>query len=181
MLIAHGVVASLAFVILFPAGAIALRLSSFPGIVRLHAAFQIISYIVYIVGAGLGAYVAQEMDLLNDYHPILGIAVLLVMFAMPFFGHMHHKLFVKYKHRTSWSYAHIWVGRAAITFGIVNGGLGLNVAYNLHLVSRPPLWAYIAISVIMWLLWVAAMFIGEQRKRANAVEAPVKLESQRRH
>jgi hypothetical protein len=181
MLIAHGVVASLAFVILFPVGAIALRLSSFPGIVRVHSAFQIFSFLVYIIGVGLGAFVAQDMDLMNDYHPILGIGLLLVMLAMPYFGHMHHKMFVQYKHRTSWSYAHIWTGRVAITLGIVNGGLGLNVAYNLRLVSRPPLWAYIPISVIMWLLWAAAMVVGERRKRARAMEAPVKMESQRRH
>lgn len=65
MLIAHGVLASLAFVILFPAGAIAMRLASIPGIVMIHAAFQVFAYLVYIAAFGLGVYIARGMNLVS--------------------------------------------------------------------------------------------------------------------
>ena len=65
MLIAHGVLACLAFVIFFPMGAIAIRLASFPGVVWLHAAFQIFAYLVYIAAFGLGVYIASGMDLVS--------------------------------------------------------------------------------------------------------------------
>lgn len=65
MLIAHGVLAALAFVILFPSGAILMRLASFPGLVWVHAAFQVFAYLVYVAGFGLGVYIANEMDLVS--------------------------------------------------------------------------------------------------------------------
>jgi hypothetical protein len=65
MLIAHGVLASLAFVILFPAGAIAIRLASFPGVVWLHAAFQVFAYLIYVAAFGIGVYMANEMNLVS--------------------------------------------------------------------------------------------------------------------
>lgn len=64
-LIAHGVLAALAFVILFPSGAILMRLASFPGLVWVHGAFQIFAYLVYVAGFGLGVYIANEMDLVS--------------------------------------------------------------------------------------------------------------------
>jgi hypothetical protein len=186
MLIGHGILAALAFVILFPSGAIVLRLAHFPGVIWLHAAFQIFAYLVYIAGFGLGVYAALEMDLMNDYHPILGVCILLAILIMPVLGQVHHKMFKKYGHRTGWSYAHIWVGRIAITLGIINGAMGLKEADDLNagLGSTAGMWAYVVVGLIMWLAWMASIFIAGKRKKAaaaNASAAPVKLESQRRH
>lgn len=65
MLIAHGTLAALAFVIFFPAGSIAIRLASFPGIIWFHAAFQVFAYLVYIAAFGLGVYIASQLDLVS--------------------------------------------------------------------------------------------------------------------
>jgi hypothetical protein len=173
ILIAHGVLASLAFVILFPAGAIAIRLASFPGVVWLHAGFQILAYLVYIAAFGLGVYMATEMNLLDSYHPIIGIVVLVLVFFQPITGLLHHTLFKKYSHRTLWSYAHIWIGRIAVTLGIINGGVGLRLADSMHMSSRGGIIAYSVIAAVVWLVWVAAMFIGERRRKvAQANRAP---------
>ncbi|KAF2032415.1 hypothetical protein EK21DRAFT_110087 [Setomelanomma holmii] len=128
MQLAHGALASVAFVALFPMGAIAVRLASFPGIVWIHAAFQVFAYLVYIAGFGLGVYIAVEGDYLSENHPIIGIVVFVVLFFMPILGFLHHLLFKKHQSRTLWSYVHIWLGRAAVTLGIINGGLGLKLA-----------------------------------------------------
>jgi hypothetical protein len=170
MLIAHGVLASLAFVILFPAGAIAVRLASFPGVAWLHGAFQIFAYLIYIAAAGLGIYIACGLRLLNNHHPIIGLVVLAVLFFQPILGLLHHRLFKKYSHRTLWSYGHIWIGRAAVTLGIINGGLGLQLAGN----SRSGEIAYGVIAGFMWLVWVAAIVIGERRRKTAMKNAPHK-------
>jgi hypothetical protein len=181
MLIAHGVLASLAFVILFPTGSIAIRLASFPGIVWIHAAFQIFAYLVYIAAFGLGVYLATELNLLNSYHPIIGIVVLIAIFFQPILGFLHHSLFKKYKHRTLWSYGHIWLGRVAITLGIINGGLGLRLADSMHMSSKGGMIAYGVVAAFMWLAWVAASWIGERRRMVASRNAPPKYTESPRH
>jgi hypothetical protein len=175
MLIAHGVLASLAFVILFPAGSIAIRLASFPGVVWLHAAFQIFAYLIYIAAFGLGIYLTNQLGLLDNYHPIIGIVVLVLIFFQPILGFMHHTLFKKYSHRTMWSYGHIWLGRIAITLGIINGGLGLKLADN----SRSGKVAYGVVAGFMWLAWVAASVIGERRRKSASGTQPQRIKPER--
>jgi hypothetical protein len=71
MLIAHGVMAALVFVIFLPLGAIAVRLLSFPGLVMFHAAFQIFAYLFYLVAFGLGVYICTNLgyvSLMALYH-----------------------------------------------------------------------------------------------------------------
>lgn len=60
--IAHGVLAAVAWVILFPFGAISMRLLSFSGLVWFHAAIQIFAYLVFVAAFGLGIYLG-----LNTY------------------------------------------------------------------------------------------------------------------
>ncbi|KAF2621252.1 iron reductase domain protein [Macroventuria anomochaeta] len=180
MLITHGVLASLAFVILFPAGAIAIRLASFPGVVWFHAAFQVFAYLVYIAAFGLGVYIASGMEMLDHYHPIIGIVVFILVFLQPILGFMHHALFKKYQSRTLWSYLHIWVGRIAVTLGIINGGLGLQWADSMNMSSRGGIIAYAVIAVAVWLAWVAAMVIGERRRARKLADAPPKYAQRER-
>ncbi|KAG9190445.1 hypothetical protein G6011_08533 [Alternaria panax] len=182
-LIAHGVLASLAFVILFPAGSIAIRLASFPGVLWFHALFQIFAYLTYIAAFGLGIWLALPVSgghYIDSHHAIIGMLVFALIFFQPFLGWMHHALFKKYNHRTLWSYAHIWVGRIAITLGIINGGLGLLLAGN----SRDGEIAYGVVAGVMWVTWVAAAVWGEMRRKKTAKVAaaqnPEKLTGERR-
>jgi hypothetical protein len=64
---AHAVLASLAFVIFFPFGAISIRV--LPGRLSLilHGAFQIFGYILYIVAVGLGIWIAVTVQF-SDFH-----------------------------------------------------------------------------------------------------------------
>jgi hypothetical protein len=58
--LAHGVMASLAFVIFFPFGAISIRL--IPGRVAfwLHVVFQVLGYLTFIAAFGIGVVLAKE-------------------------------------------------------------------------------------------------------------------------
>ena len=85
MTTAHGVLASLAFLVLFPSGAIFIRipfLAKFGGI-WMHAAIQIFAYCTFIAAAGLGIYLATQEELLRNHHPIIGMILLGMVFTQP--------------------------------------------------------------------------------------------------
>jgi hypothetical protein len=91
-----------------------------------------------------------------------------MIFLQPVFGMLHHILYKKHGSRTMWSYVHIWLGRIAITLGMINGGLGLQLADSMHMSSRGGIIAYGIIAVIVWLAWVAASIVGERRRKRDA-------------
>lgn len=65
IILAHGVLAGALFVILFPLGAILLRLSHSPNVVRYHGAWQTACYIISLASLGLGAWLAHKTDLVS--------------------------------------------------------------------------------------------------------------------
>jgi len=176
ILITHGVMACLAFAFMFPVGAIAIRLLSFPGSIWLHAGLQIFAYILFIVAFGLGIWVADQNPTkkLSDYHPVIGIVLFILLFLQPILGWMHHALYKKYQERTFWSYGHIWLGRIVITLGIINGGLGLMYAKDDAPATTGEIAAYGVVAGIIWLIYIISIFIGERRRAAQRAAAPPK-------
>ena len=55
--IAHGTLLGLAFVIVYPLGAILVRVLSFKGAVWVHAGTQVFAYALALAGLGLGVYI----------------------------------------------------------------------------------------------------------------------------
>ncbi|KAI4742065.1 hypothetical protein E4T50_07497, partial [Aureobasidium sp. EXF-12298] len=172
-MIAHGVLASLAFVIFFPFGAISIRLFSFPGLLWFHAIVQVVAYLLFIAAFGIGIYLATQIHMLDQAHPIIGIVLFILIFFQPILGYMHHRLFKKYKRRTFWSHAHIWLGRIIITLGIINGGLGLDLAHN----SRKGEIAYGVVAGIVYLIYIISIFAGESKRRRDR-KAAVRAEAE---
>jgi len=167
MIIAHGVLMSLAFLILFPFGAMSLRLLSFPGLVWLHAGTQLLAYTVAIAGMGLGIYIALYANLLNESHPIIGLVVVSLLVFQPFLGIIHHLKFRKLDRRTFWSHAHMWFGRCLIILGAVNGGLGLQLAGN----TTSGEIAYGVVAGVIFLIYIVVVVPSEIR-RARPPQAP---------
>jgi hypothetical protein len=58
----------------------------------------------------------------------------------------------------------LWVGRIAITLGIVNGGLGFRLSNN---TGSWGLKAYSAIAGVIWLVYVLLACRGEFRRKRN--------------
>jgi hypothetical protein len=173
--LAHGILASLAFVLLFPIGAILIRLGSFRGAWLIHGIFQLVAYIVYTAAFGLGVWMVQNLpiNLLTHAHPIIGILVFVLLFFQPLLGFIHHVQFKKHARRTFWSHAHVWLGRVVVTLGIINGGLGLLLASDAPAFTgfRPDqrqIAAYAVVAGFMWLLWVVAAVVGERRRGREA-------------
>ncbi|KAJ4373260.1 hypothetical protein N0V83_003554 [Neocucurbitaria cava] len=175
IIVAHGVLAALAFILFFPLGAILVRLGSFRGMWLIHGLFQLFAYLVYIAAFGIGVWMVNSIpvaNLLHSYHPIIGIVVFVLLFFQPILGFVHHLKFKKYNRRTVWSYGHLWLGRVVITLGMINGGLGLLLArdapaFTGFAPSKGQIVAYGVVAGIMWMLWVAAAVVGE-RRRARA-------------
>ncbi|KAH7034737.1 uncharacterized protein B0I36DRAFT_83711 [Microdochium trichocladiopsis] len=72
-----------------------------------------------------------------------------------------------YTPRTAWSHVHIWLGRLAITLGIINGGLGLHISGG----TTNYIIAYSVIAGVVWLVWLAAVVYGEvSRMKARRAE-----------
>lgn len=92
---------------------------------------------------------------LDVYHPILGLVIFAVMFVQIAGGILHHLFFRKYLRRTVISHIHIWLGRILVTAGIINGGLGLLMAYR-----RPTIGQIVAYSVLAGLVWVVFIIVG---------------------
>jgi len=176
MVTAHAVMACLAFVALFPIGGTLIRLANFTGLVWVHAAVQVLGFIVYIIAFGLGVMIASRGGYMMEAHPIIGIALFVVLLFQPVFGLLHHRLYQKYQHRTLWSYAHLSVGRIAILLGMVNGGLGLQLAGA----SKSAKSAYAVIAVVVGLIYILAVVFGElKQKRRSSASPPTYERSQR--
>jgi hypothetical protein len=82
---------------------------------------------------------------------------------MPALGVVHHLGFKKSGRRSIISHIHIWLGRCLITLGIINGGLGLQLANN----KRSTLAVYATVAGIFWLMWMLAACFGEVRRMTS--------------
>lgn len=166
---AHAICATVAFGILFPSGGIMIRILSFRGLWLVHGLFQILAYVIYIAAFAMGVWMATHIDMMHNKHPVIGVICLLLLFLQPFLGFIHHFAFKKYSRRVFWSYAHIWIGRFVITLGIINGGLGLQLAQKINF--NPPkqsyIIAYAVVAGAMWLLYVASAIFGEVKRRKS--------------
>lgn len=175
---AHGSLAGIAFVAIFPIGGILVRLASFSGLAWIHGGLQIFGYAIFVAAAGIGTYIANASDRLDEPHAIIGLLLLSVMFFMPFVGVIHHKVYQKVQKRTFWSYGHIFTGRFAIILGMINGGLGLHLANA----RQSYLIAYGVISGLVGVLYIGAVVFGEIRRGGtkSTVSAAAYPETQQR-
>jgi hypothetical protein len=71
---------------------------------------------------------ANSRQWFNAPHVIICTVVWALMVIQPIWGGLHHRNFAKHQRRTGISHAHIWHGRALMILGIVNGGLGIQLA-----------------------------------------------------
>jgi len=159
---AHGALAAIAFVATIPISAVLIRLTSVRGqpAVWIHGGVQIFAYTVFIAAAGLGLFIAKGLAYLNRPHAIIGMILLGAIFFMPFLGTVHHRVYKKVQKRTLWSYAHIFIGRAAVILGLVNGGLGLRLASA----PKSNVVAYGVFAGLVGVVYVGVIVFGEYKR-----------------
>lgn len=55
-----------------------------------------------------------------------------LLVLQPVMGYLHHLHFAKHQRRGIISHLHIWYGRVLMVLGVINGGLGLQLASASH-------------------------------------------------
>ncbi|OOQ88811.1 cellobiose dehydrogenase [Penicillium brasilianum] len=162
---AHAVMMIIAFVIMFPCFALTMQIFPSSRTATVHGLLQLLTLIVALVGLGLGVSMAKELNLLTNHHPIIGLVVVssLTLFQ-PIMGLLQHRFYRKTRSKGIFAYVHRWFGRTMIVLGIINAGLGLQLA-------RGPKGAIIAYSVVAGVmgLFYCAVVVWVQwgRKRSR--------------
>lgn len=150
---AHGIVMSTVVVLLFPIGAIIMRVG---GSMNAHRGVQLLSLVAMVAGLGLGIKLAQMRNYLfkgtGTAHTIFGVIIVALFLIQPVFGILHHNNYLKHQSRTAVSYAHIWYGRLIMVLAVINGGLGLRLAAN----SKNGKIAYEVVAGVMGLAYISA-------------------------
>ncbi|KAF7545867.1 hypothetical protein G7Z17_g8857 [Cylindrodendrum hubeiense] len=161
---AHGIVMAIVFVIAYPIGAVVMPLL---GKWFIHAGWQFLAFLGMWAGFGLG-YVAARDDAIfwKNTHTKMGTIVCALLGLQPVLGWAHHQYFRKHQQRGLISHGHIWYGRILMVLGVVNGGLGLELASS----PRSLTIAYSVVAAIVSILYVAGTLVGGMRKRRQSAK-----------
>lgn len=126
----HGVLMSLAFILVFPTGALLMRLLRRFGILY-HAGVQLVGIAIVIIGFGAGVYISRQYIRSRNFgsgHQILGLLVFAALFVQAGLGLVQHRIFRRTKQETVMGIVHRFFGPTIIVLALVNGGLGLDFA-----------------------------------------------------
>lgn len=106
-------------------------------------------------------------------HTVIGTIVVCLMVFQPALGFAHHQYYKKNQRRGPISHAHIWYGRVVIVFGIINGGLGMQLA------SAPQSFivAYSIIAAVVMLLYGLSSFIASTRRGRRQKDEHYQMDS----
>ena len=170
---AHGALAAVAFLVIFPLGAMLVRLANFSGLAWTHGGLQVFGLVLFVAAAGLGIYMADGENYLSEPHAIIGLLLLAVFLLMPFFGALHHRVYQKVGARTWMSYAHIFTGRAGVILGMVNGGLGLHLADA----ESGYIIGYSVVAGVVGVAYIAVVIFGEIKRGRKGEVAEVGREA----
>jgi hypothetical protein len=125
LVIVHAIFLGLAFVVVFPVGAIGLRLGlrwSF----TIHWVMQVIATVASFVGLAVAialSIIGIEFDGFDEAHQVLGLIVVALLVFQVGGGMWHHVNFKRLGRRTLVSYGHMLLGRVVIWGGMVNAVL----------------------------------------------------------
>lgn len=165
----HGVIGCIAFAFVFPVGGIMIRALPFRFTLWLHAAWQMIGWMLAIVVMGMGlSYENGEYIKAGNFHAVIGLVACLGVIIQPVTGWVHHVMYKKLGGRTGWSYAHIVFGILVVTLGIINGGLGLWMEGK----EQKYMIAYGVPAAAIWVVWLGISVLSQlKRSRSPTTRA----------
>ncbi|KAK5130581.1 hypothetical protein LTR08_001900 [Meristemomyces frigidus] len=153
----HGVVMCLTFVIVFPLGALVLRVLQR---VILHAVVQAVGFVLVCIATAGGIVLSTRYHWsigLLTAHQVVGVLVFIALAAQLGLGIVHHRIFKNQKRPTIMGKIHKYLGPTTIVAGVINAPLGLFLADKSHLVV-----AYVGVLIAIALILIG---ISELRKR----------------
>jgi hypothetical protein len=122
LVVLHALLLGVAFVIVFPFGAIGLR-TRWKLAFTIHWVLQLLASGASIIGLALAialSIIGVEYNSFDETHQILGFCVIALLVAQVIGGVWHHLNFKKLGRRTMVSYGHMFLGRTLIYGGMVN-------------------------------------------------------------
>jgi hypothetical protein len=150
--LAHGVLMTMVFAFFLPLGAILLRVVRSKNTAWIHGMWQMFFLMVAVAAFGVGAWMAtiQGQWTTSNGHPIIGTVVVGLLLFQPIGGILHHRAYKRTNGPTAVGAGHRWLGRALLVLGVINGGLGLQLADE----GKEFIIAYGVIAGIVYLTWL---------------------------
>ncbi|RAL01590.1 cytochrome and DOMON domain-containing protein [Aspergillus ibericus CBS 121593] len=168
--IAHGVMTSVAFVLLFPNFALLLYIvPSRRTVPWVHAPLQLFAVLLALAGFGVGISVSKDLQEIGGYHPVIGyVAVGGVVLIQPLLGIMQHLHFRKTGTSSLYGVSHRYLGRFFAALGVINGGIGFHyaTAKNPDIPRASPL-AYGIICGSMFVIYVSVILWRRSKSQAK--------------
>jgi hypothetical protein len=161
---------SIVFIVLYPLGAISIHLpiNRIPflrntylvkKIPAIHMPIQLLALVMMIGGMALGIKIGQDLGYFASSrhvkaHLVIGfiVCVVLILFQ-PLLGALQHRHFKRTGKKSAFGYAHRWLGRGAIILGIINDGLGLQLAENDIIVPTSTYIRNFVIAGVLLFIW----------------------------
>jgi hypothetical protein len=191
---------SIVFIVLFPLGAISIHLpiSRIPilrnsylvkKVPAIHMPIQILGTVMMIGGLALGIRIAQDLGFFSGRgvaaHMVIGlIVVLTIIVFQPAAGYLQHQYFKRTGGKSKYAYIHRWIGRGAIILGIINNGLGLQLAQEDIEVHSKTWTRNFVIAGVLLGVWVGLVlydtFVRKEEavSVANTKRMPVEAETE---
>ncbi|GFP59091.1 hypothetical protein TASIC1_0012009400 [Trichoderma asperellum] len=169
---AHACIMSIVFIVLYPLGAISLHLPLLHipylrntylqnKVMAMHVPIQLIGFVMMIGGFGLGIKVASFVGFLS--HP-------------PLLGLLQHRYFKRTGGKSKFAYMHRWLGRGAIITGMINTGVGFQLAQKNVIIHASSYVRSYVILGILTTIWVSLILYDERRWRK---QPPFRMEEKR--
>lgn len=118
----HGFFMMAAFLVLFPAGAVAIRSGSDKSF-RFHWVIQVAGLVSAFSGAVLAIIMSDRV--FGSPHQIAGVVIFSLLIVQALLGWRHHMNFIRIFRRTWISYAHVYLGFVVLLAGWANVISGL--------------------------------------------------------
>jgi len=179
----HAVVMCLAFVLVFPLGALLLRFVS----VRVHYMVQLAATILVIVGLGTGIYISMEYNRVSpsskwyrsiaDFvlfktqnymtaHQIIGLIVFAGVAIQLLLGTVHHVIYKRTRRSTKLGNIHLYLGPAVLVLGIINAPLGTVVGQR----SQYNIPYAVVVAVLAVLFFGARFYLWRSTKQNKTIQ-----------
>ncbi|KAG9517637.1 CBD9-like protein, partial [Aureobasidium melanogenum] len=161
----HAVVMCLAFVLVFPLGALLLRFIS----VRVHYMVQLAASILVIIGLGTGVYISTEYNRTKNYntaHQIVGLIVFVGVAIQLILGTVHHVIYKRTRRATKLGKIHLYLGPLVLVLGIINAPLGTIVGQR----SQYNIPYAVVVAVLAVLFFAARIYIWRSTKQNKTIE-----------
>ncbi|KAK4441932.1 hypothetical protein QBC34DRAFT_364586 [Podospora aff. communis PSN243] len=158
----HGTITSLAFTILYPCGALAIR-SKFKNPFRTHVTIQLLTTTLIVVGVSTALYRLGTQGSIGDYlsqpHVILGTSLVLLVPIQVLLGHLHHQAFIASRRVPMVTKSHTAIGYSIMIGGCVNTWLGFKLAGST--------WRIVVLCLILSLWNASVIFVPLYKSRRN--------------